>query len=189
MSNYKIDDYVYVTNVIPKELCKRTIKILEKNKWQKHQWYNANDGSRISEETKELDVTDYNRELQAETAKFLVKAYAEYETKFRGNTKKTAGICNSFSPFRLNKYSKGMLMRKHYDHIHSIFDGSRKGIPCLSFIGILNNNFTGGDFIIRDKKIKTKTRDIIIFPSCFLYPHEVTEVKKGARYSFVSWGF
>lgn len=30
MSNYKIDDYVYVTNVIPKELCKRTIKILEK---------------------------------------------------------------------------------------------------------------------------------------------------------------
>tara|TARA_R100001086_G_scaffold168541_1_gene91612 strand:+ start:6935 stop:7177 length:243 start_codon:yes stop_codon:yes gene_type:complete len=80
-------------------------------------------------------------------------------------------------------------MRKHYDHIHSIFDGSRKGIPCLSFIGILNNNFTGGDFIIRDKKIKTKTGDIIIFPSCFLYPHEVTEVKKGARYSFVSWGF
>ena len=46
---------------------------MEKNKWQKHQWYNANDGSRISEETKELDVTDYNRELQAETAKFLVK--------------------------------------------------------------------------------------------------------------------
>ena len=80
-------------------------------------------------------------------------------------------------------------MRKHYDHIHSVFDGSRKGIPCLSFIGILNNNFTGGDFIIRNKKIKTKTGDIIIFPSCFLYPHEVTEVKKGVRYSFVSWGF
>lgn len=37
-------------------------------------------------------------------------------------------------------------MRKHYDHIHSIFDGQRKGIPVLSMLGILNNDYEGGEF-------------------------------------------
>jgi len=80
-------------------------------------------------------------------------------------------------------------MRMHYDHIHSLFDGIHKGIPVLSFIGILNEDYTGGELIINNQKINSKTGDIIIFPSCFLYPHEIKEVKKGTRYSFVSWGF
>jgi hypothetical protein len=33
------------------------------------------------------------------------------------------------------------------------------------------------------------TGDVIIFPSTFLYPHKVNEVKKGIRYSFVSWAW
>ena len=80
-------------------------------------------------------------------------------------------------------------MRKHFDHIHSIFDGQYKGIPVLSFIGILNNNYLGGELVINNLKIKTNTGDIVIFPSCFLYPHEIKEIKKGIRYSFVTWGF
>ena len=41
-------------------------------------------------------------------------------------------------------------MRKHFDHIHSIFDGQYKGIPVLSFIGILNNNYLGGELVINN---------------------------------------
>ena len=32
-------------------------------------------------------------------------------------------------------------------------------------------------------------KQLIIFPSIFLYPHLVKPVKKGTRYSFVSWVF
>ena len=39
------------------------------------------------------------------------------------------------------------------------------------------------------KEIKLKTGDILMFPSNFMYPHEVTECTKGTRYSFVSWAF
>ena len=185
-----VDDYIYVTNVIPKKLCKKTIKILQNNKWYKHAWYDTTSKIYDSEKNKELDVSNYNVEIQAETAKFLSQAYQEYFEKHKGKTDKTQlDICTKFSPFRLNKYTKGTMMREHYDHIHSLFDGEHKGIPVLSFIGILNDDYIGGDLKIRDKKIKTKTGDIIIFPSCFMYPHEVTEVKKGTRYSFVSWGF
>ena len=37
------------------------------------------------------------------------------------------------------------------------------------------------------KKIDTKKGDLLIFPSNFLYPHEVEPVTKGVRYSYVSW--
>ena len=37
------------------------------------------------------------------------------------------------------------------------------------------------------KKIDTRKGDLIIFPSNFLYPHKITPVTKGVRYSYVSW--
>ena len=44
-----VDDYIYVTNVIPKKLCKKTIKILQNNKWYKHAWYDTTSKSYDSE--------------------------------------------------------------------------------------------------------------------------------------------
>ena len=43
--------------------------------------------------------------------------------------------------------------------------------------------------MLRDKEIKLKTGDILLFPSGIVYPHKVNEIKKGTRYSFVSWAF
>jgi predicted 2-oxoglutarate/Fe(II)-dependent dioxygenase YbiX len=57
-------------------------------------------------------------------------------------------------------------------------------------IGILNDDYEGGELtFFEDHKIETRTGDIIIFPSCFLYPHAIQEVVKGTRYSFVSWAW
>jgi len=79
-------------------------------------------------------------------------------------------------------------MAEHCDHINSIFDGQRKGIPTLSIVGSLNDDYEGGDFIMfEDKKIDIKQGELIIFPSLFLYPHRVEPVIKGTRYSYVSW--
>ena len=79
-------------------------------------------------------------------------------------------------------------MAEHCDHIHSLFDGEIKGIPILSIVGTLNENYEGGEFIMfQDKEIKLLTGDLLIFPSNFLYPHRVDPVKKGTRYSYVSW--
>ena len=86
------------------------------------------------------------------------------------------------------RYFPGQTMQNHCDHIHDIFDGERKGIPTLSIIGILNDDYEGGELIMfEDKKIDTKKGDLLIFPSNFLYPHKVTPVTKGVRYSYVSW--
>jgi predicted 2-oxoglutarate/Fe(II)-dependent dioxygenase YbiX len=79
-------------------------------------------------------------------------------------------------------------MEKHVDHIDSIFDGTVKGIPILSIIGLLNDDFEGGEIeMFEDTKIKLKAGEVLIFPSNFLYPHKVCPVTKGTRHSFVSW--
>jgi predicted 2-oxoglutarate/Fe(II)-dependent dioxygenase YbiX len=64
-----------------------------------------------------------------------------------------------------------------------------KGIPILSVVGLLNDNYGGGEFMIRGKEVKLIRGDILIFPSNFIYPHEVKDITKGIRYSFVSWAF
>ena len=80
-------------------------------------------------------------------------------------------------------------MALHCDHIHDMFDGTRKGIPTLTILGLLNDDFEGGEFLMFDeeKEIKLKAGDIMIFPSVFLYPHKVAAVTKGVRDAFVSW--
>ena len=90
---------------------------------------------------------------------------------------------------RLNRYGEGRDMKEHNDHISSIFKTKDRGIPILSIIGLLNDDFEGGELYINNKPIDFKRGDVLIFPSNFVYPHKVKPVTKGERYSYVSWAF
>jgi predicted 2-oxoglutarate/Fe(II)-dependent dioxygenase YbiX len=79
-------------------------------------------------------------------------------------------------------------MAEHCDHIHDMFDGHTRGIPILSIVGVLNEDYKGGEFVMFEDKIyELSAGDVIIFPSIFLYPHRVNPVTGGTRYSVVSW--
>ena len=186
----QIEDYIIVKNTISKEICQSLVEENNKKEWKKHTWNNYADGSNTSEPTKELDVMPCTREQQDKITPALVKALDEYQKIVSWEGEKTTGQwLTKFSPIRFNKYEVGTLMRKHYDHIHSIFDGKMKGIPIVSIVANLNEDYEGSEFHCRGKEIKLKTGDILMFPSNFMYPHEVTECTKGTRYSFVSWAF
>ena len=43
--------------------------------------------------------------------------------------------------------------------------------------------------MFEDEEIKLKKGDMLIFPANFLYPHQVNAVKKGTRYSWISWAW
>ena len=69
-------------------------------------------------------------------------------------------------------------------------DGNMKGIPTMTCLSILNDDYEGGEFIMfDDMEIKFKKGSTVVFPSCFLYPHLVKPVTKGVRYSCVSWAW
>lgn len=61
----------------------------------------------------------------------------------------------------------------------------------LSVSICLNNNFTGGEFVfdLEGKQVcyPQNVGDLIMFPSNFLFPHQVNKVQKGTRYALISW--
>lgn len=63
----------------------------------------------------------------------------------------------------------------------------------LSLIYFVNDNYEGGDLVFKligteeILKIDRKKNRLVIWPSNFMYPHSVTPVLKGTRYSVVSW--
>ena len=87
----------------------------------------------------------------------------------------------------LLKYEVGHFYKTHVDSWHTV---NRQ----ISFIINLNDDYEGGSIIFSHptgrhahKIIDLKTGDLIIFPSNFMYPHEVRPITKGTRYSIVSW--
>ena len=189
-SNLNLKNYILqLDNWIPKNICEKSIKELSKNKnWERHTYTFKNFEIKAKNGDKELDVCygdnlSYLKEIHELTWKALEK-YIVIE-KLGGDT--FTGW-KGFSKIRFNRYKKGQIMSKHQDHITSLFTGDIRGIPILSIVAVLNENYTGGEFIMFDDyEIKFKTGDVVIFPSIFLYPHLVKPVKKGTRYSFVSW--
>jgi len=182
-------DFVTVENVMSIEFCKEFITKSNKEQYSKHQWsYNNADeaNNALIDEKKDCDVQHLNLELQDLLIPHINKAIEIYSNKF---TKDNIGVLvTKFSTPRLNRYKVGQGMEKHYDHIHSLF-ADNEGIPVLSLVGVFDDHYEGGNFVVRDKEVSLKTGDILIMPSIFIYPHKVTTVTKGVRHSFVSWAY
>ena len=88
----------------------------------------------------------------------------------------------------MNKYGVEDCMRIHFDHIHSVFDSGCEGIPVLSVIINLNDDYDGGELVFWKRyEIKLGCGDIVIFPSLFMFPHQVNKIKEKFRYSAVCW--
>ena len=177
--------------IIPANLCDYIIQDTEKREWRPHTWYNAQANSFGSEETMELDVQGITAELQQLLTPIMIQAGSAYNQKYAYmKCDRTRQIMNKFSTIRFNRYKSGQIMRQHHDHIHSLFDGNEKGIPVLSLILNLNDDYEGADlYFWKDHIVKLGKGDIIMFPSLFLFPHGVTEATKGTRYSAVSWAW
>ena len=186
----KLIDYIlHLKNWISKEITKTTIKELSKKKWEPHYHVNTLTLKKVIRK-KELDVywSDDSLTYHTELHNLVWKALEKYILK--EHNKRYHSNWAGFSRIKFNRYGKNQIMTKHIDHIKSLFDGERKGIPVLSIIGALNNNYTGGELIFFDNhQIKLKEGDILLFPSNFMYPHLVKPITKGKRYSFVSWSW
>ena len=186
----KLKDLIHIERgAIASDLCDYIIKDIQTRQWEKHSWYS--NGEYHSEETKELDVQHITSDLQSSLLPVMNHVASSYVKKYSyKQTYRTQTIMSMYSPVRFNRYSDGQIMRQHHDHIHSLFDGEAKGIPVLSFILNFNNDYEGADlYFWNDYKIPLGKGDVVIFPSLFLFPHGVTEIKKGVRYSGVAWSW
>lgn len=196
-----IENYLfYKDNFLSAAYCREAITNLELSEWDKHNFtsYDLNSEIRfapsgdhepdfLAHDSKGWTNTDHPSQINNCIIKELRNAIVEYirELQFPWFNS-WAG----YSKIKFLRYSEHQRMAGHCDHISSLFDGNTKGIPILSIIGALNDDYEGGELIMfQDKEIKMKSGDLIIFPSIFLYPHRIEPVINGKRYSYVSWLF
>lgn len=178
--------YVFVAKkIIPKQLCEFVLQDEKKSdkSWDTHHWSHYEDGKLAShvKDTKEdsFKVKPCENKDLFECVRKSVELYEQIYN--------FEGMIKFVSPIRINRYLTGTEMKSHYDHIYSLFDGEKKGVPILSVVGLLNDNFSGGEFHFYDFNVPLEAGDILIFPSSFMYPHGVRKVTGGERWSFVNW--
>jgi len=193
----QLKDYIFVKNIIPSNVCKQLVNEVQiKNHWEQHQWQNYGEmhSRKIKYPLKELEVAESfpnQNDLLYPYVGEVLKEYEDFINKENtyGDYVGNCGI-HMACPVRFNRYGVHTIMHAHHDHIHSLFDGERKGIPILTLLGHLNDDYEGGEFVFfEDYKIELKEGDILVFPSVFMYPHRVDPVTKGTRYTFVSWAW
>jgi hypothetical protein len=87
--------------------------------------------------------------------------------------------------FHILKYENFGKYKEHIDDFGSNYFSFRR----LSMSILLNDNYTGGEFsFFNDQyRISLKKNQAIIFPSNFMFPHQILPVTSGSRWSIVSW--
>jgi hypothetical protein len=84
--------------------------------------------------------------------------------------------------YQLLKYETGQFYTQHTDS----FIEQQRSLSCSIQ---LNEDYVGGEFAFfdRDMMIRSKKGSAIVFPSNFMYPHEIMPVIEGTRYSVITW--
>jgi predicted 2-oxoglutarate/Fe(II)-dependent dioxygenase YbiX len=181
-------DYVKVyENHLPADLCKSASDNLGKINWQQHTFYQTKAKQFVSHNN-ELAIsyeeiperTEINKKVWFAIERYILKDFESFKDWFCG--------WDGYTNIRFNRYDPTTQMKLHCDHIHSMFDGERKGIPVLTILGALNDDYEGGELMMfGDHRIHLPAGAVVVFPSNFMFPHEVKPVRSGIRYSYVSW--
>jgi Rps23 Pro-64 3,4-dihydroxylase Tpa1-like proline 4-hydroxylase len=91
-------------------------------------------------------------------------------------------VSDTDTGYELLRYDEGQFYVQHTDS----FRQQQRSVTC-SFH--LNDDYDGGEFAFFDREIiiKSGKGDAIIFPSNFMFPHEIMPVLSGTRYSIITW--
>ena len=188
MISRNIEDYVKVyDSFISDDLCDKTVNSLQKVEWNVHKFYDPFKKQYFANE-KELSTSfqtipesmEIKERFWHAIEQYILKDFSHFSDWFDG--------WEGFSDLKFNRYDVDTRMKAHCDHIKTLFDGNRRGIPILTVLGCFNDNYKGGKFVMwNDTQINIRKGSVLIFPSNFMYPHLVTEVTEGVRYSCISW--
>lgn len=189
-------DFVRVENVIPSDVCDSILAEINKNSaWTMHSYHSDfNRPTATHFPPTQFEFLDSTHEQSSRLMPYVelaVRNYNKYineNNSFPGYNAET-GV-STCTPIRFNRCKIHTLVEAHHDHIYELLGPGNKSIPVASIVGLLNDEFTGGEFVLfKDTDMKLKKGDIIVFPSNYLFPHRVDKVKSGVRNSFVTWAF
>ena len=186
-SNTDLHKYVQKINLLDNKSCADIIDQINKARKQTHKFYNGGDGKETELKNSPKIVVDESKEF-ADMSGVIIDMQYKFILGYIKDFIKAPWFTSwaGYTSPKFLSYSKGEEMEMHCDHIHSINDTPR-GIPILTIICLLNDDFEGGEVYLIDKNYKLKTGEALIFPSNFLFPHKINPVKEGVRHSMSTW--
>jgi predicted 2-oxoglutarate/Fe(II)-dependent dioxygenase YbiX len=181
-----IDDYIVVIEgVVTHALCDA---ILDEFKAEE-EWCKTTIGrGEVREEVRSAEtivisfphVIEKNPKVRQKLDKYLFASAGLAIKKY--NEKFPLAKIEEDSGYELLRYKEGQFYVEHTDS----FKQRPRAVSC-SFA--LNDDYEGGEwaFFNREKIIKVPKGAAVLFPSNFMYPHEIMPVTKGTRYSVITW--
>ena len=173
----------YYQNIVSDNLCDKLIDYSDNQKPLQPSTYSTSSGkSDRSEKRVKMDDGWFRKGEKfyddiRQSFQEVIRRYQEKHPDF---------VCQRHTDFRLNKYSYGGFMSRHVDNIHQSHV-QEYGYPQVSSLLFLNDNYKFGQLKISNITYNTKKGSAIIFPSNFMFPHEVNLITEGTRYSIVTW--
>jgi hypothetical protein len=189
--NHRLSDYIVVIRgIISKEMCQQVIDLYKDNeKWDwagtigglnldrrkvRQMWISHNDVSGQGKTFKAMD---------GEIFKVMSKAkdiYIETLAKKRG-IEHVPNI-SSDEGYQILHYSEGYYFKEHCDNS----GGMSRVLTCTLNI---SDDHEGGlfRFLRGEFDVRLNAGDAVLFPSNFMFPHEVTEITRGERHAIVTW--
>lgn len=185
-STRTLEEYIFtLENVVPEELCDRILEEYgESNLWNPTM---VGDGTtdnkirncdviNISEGRILEENFDIRKKLDEDFYTCASNAINEYRKLF-------PDVASEIDTgYDLLRYNEGQFYIQHTDS----FKGQQRSVSC-SFL--LNDDYEGGEFAFFDREIMIRggKGSIVMFPSNFMFPHEIMPVTSGTRYSIITW--
>ena len=187
MPSNKLDDYIVVfKNALSDSLCDSILNEYS----NKDEYVPATVGSKDKTNTevrkvKGLNISqdinigknrEHRQNLDSELFAKVGEVINNYTKKF--NEVRVKQDCG----YSILKYEIGDFYKQHTDS----FTSMPRELSCSI---ALNDDYEGGEFGFFDRKktIKMPKGSALVFPSNFMYPHEILPVKSGTRYSIITW--
>jgi predicted 2-oxoglutarate/Fe(II)-dependent dioxygenase YbiX len=189
--NHRLSDYIVVIRgIISKEMCQQVIDLYkDTEKWD---WALTTKGLNLdARKVKQVRISDQGlvqqelkyKNMDGEIFKVMSKAkdiYIKTITEKRGI--KHIPKISSDEGYELLHYSEGYYFKEHCDNS----GGMSRILTCTLNI---SDDHDGGlfRFLRGEFDVRLNAGDAVLFPSNFMFPHEVTEITRGERHAIVTW--
>lgn len=116
------------------------------------------------------------KNIDIELHKFVLQAANQYKDIFSNFH------ADIDTGYQLLRYTEGQFYTQHTDS----YSKEQRSVSCSI---TLNEDYEGGEFAFFDRELifYPGKGSALLFPSNFMFPHEVMPVTKGTRYSIVTW--
>jgi len=183
--SFDLRDYIVVfEDIVPDELCTEVLTEYENDT----SWVNAATKGGLQRDTRRCDAINMSdpfvihqkeptrKEIDSKLFVCAGNAIRQYNEKF------PHAKIEGDSGYTLLRYQEGEFYGQHTDH----FLQAPRTVSC-SFV--LNDDYEGGEFSFFNRELvyKPSKGSALMFPSNFMYPHEVMPVIRKVRYSIITW--